>query len=164
MRLPALCVTTSRVAGLLARCLLNGASLEFLKFADSRWRVKGQMKTPVLLLIDDQEMVAEATKLVLTRAGVDVLVANSPLAALATWNSRKSDIALVISDFELDTHVNGEQLIERFRIDKPTLKSILFSGYPLDREGEGRTEGVDFFQKPFNSRELVGAVSRLLQS
>src|SRR5262245_5785978 len=106
------------------------------------------MKTPVLLLIDDQEMVAEATKMVLTRAGVDVLVAGSALAAVETWKTHKSEISLVISDFELDTNVNGEQLIERFRADEPKLKSILFSGYPLGSEGEGRTEGVDFFQKP----------------
>ena len=122
-----------------------------------------KMKIPVLLLIDDQTMVAEATKMVLARAGIEVLVANSTLAAVETWNTRKREIALVISDFELDAHLTGEQLLQQFRADNPRLKSILFSGHPLDSRFGGRTEGVDFFEKPFNSRELVAAVFRLLQ-
>ena len=122
------------------------------------------MKTPVLLLVDDQTIVADAVKMLLLRAGTHVLVASSPRAAIETWNARKSEIALVISDFELGTHVNGEQLIQQFCADNPKLKSILFSGHPLDNNwGTGRTEGVDFFQKPFKSADLVEAVFRLLR-
>ncbi len=122
------------------------------------------MKAPVLLLIDDHVMVAEAMKMVLLRAGLEVLVASSTLAAVETWKTRKNEIDLVISDFELDTKVTGEQLLEQFRADNPNLKNILFSGHPLDTQFGERTEGVDFFQKPVKSRELVTAVFRLLQA
>ena len=121
------------------------------------------MKAPLLLLIDDQAIVAEATKMVLLRAGIRVLVASSTSAAVETWNTRKHEIDLVISDFELDTNVTGEQLLQRFRADNPKLKSILFSGHPLDAQMTERTESMDFFEKPFKCSELVAAVFRLLQ-
>ena len=119
------------------------------------------MKAPVVLLIEDQAMVAEAMKILLLHAGLQLLFASSTLDAIETWNRYKSEIDLVISDFELDTAVTGEELLQHFRADKPNLKSILFSGHPLDTQF-GRTQGVDFFEKPFNSGEFVTAAFRLL--
>ena len=120
------------------------------------------MKAPVVLVIDDEALVAQTLRMLLVHAGIEVLVVSSPLAAVETWNRYKSEIGLVISDFGLDTVVTGQELLQNFRADKPNLRTILLSGRPLDSQFGERTEGLDFFEKPFDSRALVAAVFRHL--
>ena len=123
------------------------------------------MKISVILLIDDEAIVAKAVQMVLKRAGLEVLVATSAAAAIEAWDARKDEIGLVITDWSLDSQTNGEQLLERFRADRPDLKSILCSAYPLRDllTNRNRTEGLDYFQKPIASGELVAAVRRTLE-
>jgi DNA-binding NtrC family response regulator len=78
------------------------------------------------------------------RAGLEVMVASSTWAAVEMWNARKSEIDLVIADFELDSDVNGQQLLTRFTADNPDLKSILFSGHSLDNQLGARVHGWIF--------------------
>jgi CheY-like chemotaxis protein len=117
------------------------------------------MKRPQILLVDDQPAVVQATKAVFNFAGIEVLAATTTSAALETWQGHKHEIDLVVSDYELDGETTGEQLIQLFRADKPDLKSILISAYPLDMKSCGRTEGVDFFQKPWDFKALIAAVN-----
>jgi len=93
-------------------------------------------------------------------AGFTVLSASSPNEALELWRSRSSEIEVLVADFELGDSVTGQQLSQALRAEKPDLKTILLSAYPLDRRFDGRVEGVDFFQKPYECDSLVRAVRR----
>lgn len=121
------------------------------------------MKLPLILVIDDEPLVARTVEMLVKTAGFDVLVATSVAAALDAWDAYQDEIKLVITDWALGQRTNGEQLVERFRAKSPNLKSILCSAYPLQQLFTKRTEGVDYFQKPMSSGELIAAVRRALQ-
>ena len=116
----------------------------------------------MILVIDDEQFVARATQMVLKHAGMEVMVATTTAEALSTWASRKQDIDLLVTDFELDGSVNGEQLARDFCADRPALKSIVLTAFPFDGRFKGRTEGVDFFQKPWDSCAVVKAIHDLM--
>jgi DNA-binding NtrC family response regulator len=122
------------------------------------------MKPSLVLLIDDDALVAKSLDMILKTAGFAVLVATSVAAAIEAWETRQDEIDLVITDWGLSAQTNGEQLINRFRKDRPDLKSILCSAYPLHLLFTNRTEGVDFFQKPVLGRDLIAAVRQALGS
>jgi DNA-binding NtrC family response regulator len=114
------------------------------------------------LIVDDDPSVARVTHLVFTRAGIAALVATSSAEAAAVWNRHKDEIDLVVSDYNLDCGVTGEQLVQLFSNDKPSLKSIIVSAHPSNRLPGRRTEGVDFFQKPWSPAAITAAARRLL--
>ena len=123
------------------------------------------MTRPLILVVDDQACVAQAARLLLEYAGMDVLIATSPAEATAIWENRKSEVNLLMADFDLNDPVTGEQLVKNFETDRPNLKSLIVSAYALDdHRFPGRTEGVDFFQKPWNCGAVVSAVQWLLKN
>src|SRR5262245_22098091 len=119
------------------------------------------MHTPMILVIEDEKFVPQATEMVFKHAGLEVVVATPAAAALATWAKYKAEIDLLVTDFELDGGVNGEQLVKDFSADRHALKSVVLSAYPFDGRFKGRTEGVDFFQKPWDCHVVVKAIHDL---
>jgi DNA-binding NtrC family response regulator len=79
------------------------------------------MKLPLILLIDDEVLVAKSLEMILKAAGFNVLVATSVVEAIEAWDAT-GEIEMVITDWSLDHQTNGEQLVERFRTEKPNLK------------------------------------------
>src|SRR5438094_9900546 len=120
------------------------------------------MPAPLILIVDDQPFVADVTRMVLKHAGMDVLIATTAAEALEIWQRQKAEIDLLLADFDLDGRMTGEELAQEFRKDKPGLKSIILSAYPLDSRFKGRIEGIDFFQKPWDCNSVVAAVRKHL--
>jgi len=123
------------------------------------------MTRPLVLVVDDQRNIAQAAQLLLEHAGMEVLVATSPAEATTIWESRKSDIHVLMTDFDLKDAIHGEQLASKFEADKPSLRSLMVTAYELDdHQFPGRTEGVDFLQKPWDPTALISAVQGLLNN
>ena len=120
------------------------------------------MAAPLTLILDDDPSVAHVTNLVFKAAGIKTLVATTASEAVEIWNKHKDEIALFVSDNQLGGFVTGEQLVQIFSSDRPSLKSIILSSSPLDSQFKGRVEGVDFFQKPWSCRAVLAAARRLL--
>ena len=80
------------------------------------------MHMPMILVIDDEHFVAQATQMVLKHAGLEVVVATTAAEAQETWTQRKAEIDLLVTDFELDGSVNGEQLARDFCAERPAAK------------------------------------------
>ena len=116
----------------------------------------------MIMVIDDEKFVAQATQMVLSNAGMEVVVATTAAEAQETWTRRKAEIDLLVTDFELDGSINGEQLARDFCAERPVLKSVLVTAHPFDDRFAGRTEGVDFFQKPWDSHAVVKAIHLLM--
>ena len=120
------------------------------------------MTAPLTLILDENPNVAHVTNLVFKAAGIKTLVATTATEAVAIWNKYKDEIALFVSDYELGGFVTGEQLIQIFSKERPSLKSIILCSSPLDSPFNRRVEGVDYFQKPWNSRAVIAAARHLL--
>ena len=116
------------------------------------------MDSPCLLLVDDEEALAELLKRYLERLGYQVDACSDPEAALRLLDANPTRYALLVTDLILPA-MSGEQLLERSRERAPGLPAIIASGYPY----QPRTPGVEFLQKPFLPKMLAEAIERMLR-
>jgi PAS domain S-box-containing protein len=120
-------------------------------------------QSATILVIDDEETVAEMTGIVLERAGYDVLVAGGGLEGLEIYEKNSDRIVLVVLDLTMPD-LTGNQVLEELRKLNPELPIIISSGY-TDRIAArkiGLAERTDFVQKPYEPDYLIERV-RLLR-
>lgn len=116
----------------------------------------------VVLLVEDEPFVRDATCRTLELAGFEVLSAADASQAMETYQRRHGKIDLVITDMTLPGR-SGRQLSQDLRISSATIPILLTSGYiENDWEGTPRESQTYFLAKPYSRAELVGAVGRIL--
>jgi CheY-like chemotaxis protein len=112
-----------------------------------------------ILLIEDDELVMDATKQMLERLGYRVLEATTGAGSLEMVREHRGDIDLAILDIQLpDMH--GRDIYPRLMQSRPGLKVIVCSGYSIDGPAqEILNAGAEIFlQKPFS----MAALSKVL--
>ena len=121
--------------------------------------------TETILLVDDEEVVINVSRMLLEAMGYKVFMARSGQEALAVYKARNEEIHLVIMDMIMPG-MGGENAIDILRTINPELKVILSSGYSLDGQA---TRIMDrgcqgFIQKPFGARELSQKIREVLDN
>ncbi len=117
-----------------------------------------------LLLVEDKEEVRAVLQSVFARNGYRTFLAGNGPEALKLWGEHQSEIALLFTDVLMPGGMNGRELAERLRIDRPFLKVVYCSGYDaniLGAEALARP-GTSFLAKPFNLAQAVSQVRGLL--
>lgn len=116
-----------------------------------------------ILVVEDEPGILEASRLILTRLGYEVLVAASPAEALRRAEGHTGLIDLLITDVVLPG-MNGRELAERLRQSRPGLRCLYMSGFTADAIADRGVlyKGVDFIQKPFSMRALATRVRAAL--
>jgi len=116
-----------------------------------------------VLVIDDDEPVAELAEIFLTQAGFRVLVAGGGREGLELYKKHADRIGLVVLDLTMPD-LTGDQVLEKLRLVEPGLPIIISSGYThkIVAKKLGGAEFTDFVQKPYEPEELIGRVHRLL--
>jgi CheY-like chemotaxis protein len=120
------------------------------------------MKMPVLLLVDDDELVLELLNDILQNEFTVVTATDGP-SALEKLRSL-SALDGVITDFDMP-RMSGLELMWRIRQRYPTLPMVGLSGtLRSHHQIAGRCpEGAVFLQKPFEVSELLTLARRLFQ-
>jgi PAS domain S-box-containing protein len=118
-----------------------------------------------ILLAEDQPQVKHLCVLVLTRAGYDVLAAESAAEALALSARHAGAIDLLLTDVVLPD-VNGRSLYEQLVRKRPSLRVIYMSGYTTDVISSHGVldEGLSYLQKPFDGDGLKAKVREVLDT
>jgi PAS domain S-box-containing protein len=118
-----------------------------------------------ILLVDDEEMVREMAKTMLTRLGFTVLEAKDGVEAVEIFRQHRDEIRLVLSDLTMP-RMNGWETLTALRKLAPDIPVILASGYDKDHVMAGdHTELPQvFLGKPYRLKELSGAISQALIS
>ncbi len=116
-----------------------------------------------ILLVDDEEVLRQVGKEMLSLLGYDVLMASCGEDAISTFEAEKANIDLVILDMIMPG-VSGGAVYERLVQIDPGVKVLFSSGYALDGEAKELLERGcnDFIQKPFSINELSDRLKRLL--
>jgi DNA-binding NtrC family response regulator len=111
-----------------------------------------------ILLIEDEDLVRATVRMILGRAGYNILAAQSAAEADELWRRYLSGIDLVISDNSLPDG-SGIALALKFEEEKPGLPVIIASGLN-HHELPAR-----FYQlsKPFDARLLLAFVRGALE-
>jgi len=108
-----------------------------------------------ILLVEDEEVVRQLTRDLLSREGYDVVVAAEGEEALEL--AREQTFDLVITDMVMPK-LSGKIVAARLLGEQPNLPIIFISGYAHDILGEGLGFSEAFLQKPFSAQELSLAV------
>jgi len=117
--------------------------------------IPGADRTPVIAIVDDEEMVLTSLKSFLTlETDYEVLTFSSPKKALETIKEREVD--MVISDY-LMPEMNGIQLLLEVRKVRPYATRILLTGY-ADKENAIKAINevglYQYIEKPWNNDDL----------
>ncbi|HEX2878366.1 MAG TPA: response regulator, partial [Polyangiaceae bacterium] len=118
----------------------------------------------IIVLVEDEPAVAEVTKRILQAQGYTVHVAPSPSQALILVEEVPT-FDLLITDVVMPD-LNGYELAQRIKRDRPALKVLYASGYAEDRRGQNHEapEAAHFLAKPFSTDALLDKVRDLLGS
>jgi CheY-like chemotaxis protein len=117
----------------------------------------------VILLIDDEFVLLEATRLLLESYNYSILTANHGAEGVAVYARHKVEIKAVVVDMMMPV-MNGPETIHALRQIDPSVKIIGMSGLGcesvLTKAGQRNVQA--FLQKPFAIEELLAALRRLL--
>ncbi len=131
---------------------------EALSFAGEVLRETGG-KT--VLLVDDHAAARKSIERILLVAGYRVLTAPCGKQALQLFAEHSATIDLLIADCMMPG-MNGQELAETLRQQKPDLKVLLVSGFhDVPVESAGGT--VKMIRKPFSGKTLIERVIEVMQ-
>lgn len=118
-----------------------------------------------VLLVEDEEVLREATASILKKRKYNVIEAQNGKDAQDIFEKQGGNIQLIITDVIMP-EMTGPTLIENIRKTYPnsTVKVLYLSGYTLEELGKyGVSEdNASFLEKPFSTQQLVSKVREAL--
>ena len=117
---------------------------------------------PTILLVDDEEMIRDIGRAILTRHGYQVLTAEDGAEAVGVFAREREQIALVILDVTMP-RMSGRDAFRRMIEIDPDARVLFSTGY----SGGDLTEldgSIGLLGKPYRPNELVAAVRTALAS
>jgi DNA-binding NtrC family response regulator len=124
----------------------------------------GHVQAPrrVVLLVEDEPFVRDATCQVLEKAGYEVLSTGDAIEAVRAYHRRDGHIDLLMTDMTLPGR-SGTQLSLDLRSTSAAMPILLTSGYPEnDSDRQSREPKTYFLPKPYSRTDLVAVVDKIL--
>ena len=124
--------------------------------------VQAKMKNVLILLIDDDPDVLDASEMLLSmEQGFDIVCASSPPEAYAQMDKHLPD--LIITDFHLNHKESGLDIIHKAKTPEGhQIPAILVSGDTSPEMDVISGESLQLMTKPLNPDELITQAYRLL--
>jgi PAS domain S-box-containing protein len=115
--------------------------------------------TGTILIVEDDEAVAEVAAAFLEQAGFEVLTASCGRAGVERLESEPAGVDAVVLDLVLPDMSGGDACVEMRRI-RPELPVVLTSGFDREQAMKRFTAGgfVSFLPKPYEPEDLVAHV------
>jgi CheY-like chemotaxis protein len=117
----------------------------------------------VVLVVDDEETIRMMIVEVLNQAGYTAIEAMDGPSALHILQSR-TRIDLLITDVGLPGGMNGRQVADAGRVQRPELKVLFITGYAENSVfGNARVEpGMEVLTKPFTLETLTQKIQQIV--
>ena len=116
----------------------------------------------MILLVEDEPFVLEATRGILLQQGFEVMSAVNPTDALKIYHECGREINLLMTDMVLPGGT-GHQLGLDLRQRSPEIMVLVTSGYDMpDYETEAPDSCTYFLAKPYSRRTLVEKIEKIL--
>jgi two-component system cell cycle sensor histidine kinase/response regulator CckA len=117
----------------------------------------------LVLVVDDEEAIRKITQMTLEKFNYSVLTAANGAEALALYETRKNDIAVVVTDMMMPV-MDGAALIPKILEINPQISIVSTSGL-LEINGANQTQNPAikaFLPKPFAAEKLLETLARVL--
>jgi PAS domain S-box-containing protein len=126
---------------------------------DPHWRGSG-----LALLVDDEIAVRRAGSAALRHLGFEVEVAEDGVEALQKLSESEKRYSVMLLDLTMPK-LDGHAVYEVIRASHPLLPVLLMSGYASEQASRLFKLGgpIDFLQKPFIIRDLIGKLQLVLK-
>lgn len=119
-----------------------------------------------VLVTDDEPDVRKLVRMVLTKAGYDVVEAEDGAKAIEVLNTGENRLMLdvIICDIRMPK-INGMEAIAYFRKEYPRVPLIVLTGFPdTDMATSLLRQGVtDYLVKPVEAETLRASVARAME-
>ena len=118
--------------------------------------------TETILLIEDETLVRNLTKVVLRKKGYNVLSAEDGEEAISIYRTNRDKIDLVLLDMVMPKK-NGAEVFYELKKMNQDVQVIIVSGFSLDYQARQllKDGAYDFFQKPYHTNKLLLAIREL---
>jgi len=114
-----------------------------------------------ILVIDDEQMILEYLKTIMTNLGYDVITACDGVAGCDA--AANQNVNLIISDLNIPGEISGINFVKKLRALRPNCPIVILTGYPTDtRLQEAKELHAEFLTKPFEIPFLGTVLKRLL--
>ncbi len=144
------------------------AALYFPLATDKTVLQENQNKQPAatgngerILLVDDDEMVLEATRQTLQALGYRVAACSSPRSALDAFQANQDDYDLIFTDLTMP-EMDGVRLIASIRLQSPYIPAVICSGYSETLSSK-ILDDLTILRKPSSLVEIGDAVQEALR-
>jgi PAS domain S-box-containing protein len=150
----------------------HGATFKIYLPASGKQLIKEKIRhealltgSEMILLVDDEEMVADVGKDMLEKLGYKIAVAAGGNQAIKLLKTMRNEVDLVILDMIMPD-MSGGETFNRLRAIKPDVKILLSSGYSLNGQAsEIMRRGCNgFIQKPFNVKQISRKIRQILDA
>lgn len=121
-----------------------------------------QNQGSVLLLVEDEYLIANLMCETLMEAGFRVDIAHSAQGAIALIDTSANSYAGVITDISLERHADGWPVAVRARERNPSVAVVYSTGGDDAEWAERGVPNSVLIQKPYPAARLVATVGRLL--
>jgi len=135
-------------------------------FPEERAPVEKTIKgRETILLVDDEEMVADVGQKMLQKLGYRVVLAKSGRKAVEIFKRLQQRIDLVILDMIMPD-MGGSETFDQLKAIAPDVKVLLSSGYSIDGQASQimKRGCSGFIQKPFNLKHFSRKIREILDA
>jgi len=115
-----------------------------------------------ILYIEDDEDVRRFISRALGLMGFEVYAAGNGRDALRFWSEEKDKIDLVVTDVMMPGEMDGLELIQHLRRERPDLKVLITTAYDDEVFGESGIRVDTVLRKPYNLTRFNATVQSLL--
>ncbi len=117
----------------------------------------------LILVIDDESIIRDISRAILTENNYNVLTANDGLSGIEIFKKKQNEISAVLLDMSMPGMSGLDVYLELIKI-KPDVKVLLSSGFRLDpRVTKTLEAGADLFiSKPYGAQKLLKAMYEVL--
>jgi two-component system, cell cycle sensor histidine kinase and response regulator CckA len=118
-----------------------------------------------ILVIDDEEMIRALAEKILSRAGHEVLLAESGPEGMNLLDQRSGEIDMAIVDYVMEG-MSGVETLRNLRRKAPDLPCLLSSGHTntADSLPDDLLHKVEFLQKPYRANDLIDKVDTMCRT
>jgi signal transduction histidine kinase/ActR/RegA family two-component response regulator len=131
---------------------------------DDQPEVRGGKET--VLVVEDESVLRELVREILSIHGYRVLEAANGLEALRVWEENREKVDLLLTDMSMPHGLSGRDLADKLRKEDPRLPVVFSSGYSQEmvERSEDAGQGAFYLSKPYTPVQLAQAVRQALDS
>jgi CheY-like chemotaxis protein len=118
-----------------------------------------------VLIVDDEEVVRNIARKVLSKAGMRVLVAENGQEGVDMFRAHQGVFSVVVLDLTMPV-MGGEEAMVKMKEINPQVPIIISTGFDQREASQrfGQFQPASFLQKPYTNDRLVQTVSALFAS